>query len=103
MKRYLLNLGLIVAFIFGGNVWGQVTYNGNGNTDFGGAVGGSTLEFNDDGTTITGTFTKGAGDLNDIIVIYISNGSNGRNNVSFDDNDQSDDYNTSTNLDHLLS
>ena len=87
MKKLILGIGLLVS-VFG---FGQVTYNGNGNSGFGGAVGGSNISINDNGTTITGTFTKGSGNLNDIIVIYISNGSNGRTIMGFNDNDQSDD------------
>ena len=90
MKRYLLNLGLIATLIFGGNVWGQVSYTGNGNSGFGGAVGGSTLVFTDNGTTITGTFTKGSGNFGDAMVIYISTGAPGKQSITSDDNDQND-------------
>lgn len=91
MKKYLLNLGLIATFIFGGNVWGQVSYSGNSNSGFGGVVGDSTLEFSDNGTTVTGTFTKGAGDFNDAMVVYISTGSAGRTVIDGDVIDQGDD------------
>ena len=80
---------LIFLFIFSISL-GQVTYDGNGNTSFGDVVGNSTLEFNDNGTTITGTFTKGPGAFNDAMVIYISNGSSGRNIIDSDVNDQAD-------------
>jgi hypothetical protein len=66
-------------------------YSGNGNTGFGGAVGNSTLNLSDDGTTITGTFTKGAGDFNDAMVMYISTGATGRNVIDINVNDQLDD------------
>jgi len=46
-------------------------YNGNGNSGFGGAIGGAALELNDDGTNISGTLTKGSGDFNDSLVIFI--------------------------------
>lgn len=89
-KRNIIILFLLLFSTTG--LTAQVTYNGNDNTGFGGAVGGSNISINDDGTTITGTFTKGSsGNLNDMIVIYISNGSNGRTNMGFNDNDQSDD------------
>ena len=53
-------------------------YFGNGNAGLGGAVGGSTLELSDDGTTISGTFTRGTGgDFNDILVMYIDSTLNG--------------------------
>ncbi|WP_197275402.1 T9SS type A sorting domain-containing protein [Nonlabens sp. YIK11] len=69
----------------------QVTYNGNGNTGFGGPVGNGTLQLTDDGTTVTGTFTKGGAGFNDTMVIYISASSTGRTNT-VDINDTSDDY-----------
>jgi hypothetical protein len=47
------------------------TYNGNGNTGFGGAVGQGSLTLTDDGTTVSGVFTKGGGNFNDALVIYI--------------------------------
>lgn len=47
------------------------TYSGNGRGGFGGPVGGSTLEIDDDGTTMTWTFTKGPGNFNDVMVIYL--------------------------------
>ena len=85
-----MKIGLFLAFfilVFSTSVLAQVTYNGNGNGGFGGAVGESNLEFNDDGTTITGTFTKGSGDFNDAMVIYISTGEDGRNVINGDVND----------------
>lgn len=90
MKRLQLLLTLTL-FIGVGTVFGQVTYNGNGNTGFGDPVGSSSLEFNDDGTTITGTFTKGSGDFNNHMVIYISTGSEGRSAIDGDVDDQGDD------------
>ncbi|SHE61081.1 Por secretion system C-terminal sorting domain-containing protein [Psychroflexus salarius] len=87
MKHLLLLLSLIVSF-YG---FSQTTYSGNGNSGFAGPIGGSTLEFDDDGTTITGTFTKGAGDFNDVMVIYISTGASGRSIIDADVNDQNDD------------
>jgi len=47
------------------------TYSGNGNTGFGGAVGQGSLQLTDNGTTLFGTFTKGSGNFNDALVIYI--------------------------------
>ena len=74
------------------SVFAQVTYNGNGNTGFGGPVGESTLEFNDDGTTITGTFNKGInGDFNNEMVIYIDSKSGGfSSTANFDDPNSGD-------------
>ncbi|HYO09614.1 MAG TPA: PEP-CTERM sorting domain-containing protein [Tepidisphaeraceae bacterium] len=47
------------------------TYNGNGNTGFGGAVGTGSVTLSDDGTTLSGTWTRGAGNANDVLVLYI--------------------------------
>lgn len=46
-------------------------YPGNGNTGFGGAVGTGSLEVTTDLNNITFKFNRGAGDFNDILVIYI--------------------------------
>ena len=94
MKPHLLYHKVLIFSIFllfSYSSLAQVTYNGNGNTGFGNPVGTSTLDITHTGTTISGTFTKGSSDLNDIIVIYISNGTSGRTSINFNDNDQSDD------------
>jgi hypothetical protein len=49
----------------------QQDFTGNGNGGFGEPLGGSTLQITDDGTTVTWTFTKGAGSFNDVMVIYL--------------------------------
>src|SRR5262249_16879524 len=49
----------------------SASYSGNGNADFGGAIGGGTLTLTDNGTIITGTVTRGKGTLNDVLVLYI--------------------------------
>lgn len=68
MKKILLFA--VAAMVGAGALADQ--YYGNGNAGSGGAVGGSTLELTDDGTTISGTFTRGlGGDFNDILVMYI--------------------------------
>ncbi|MEP2445691.1 MAG: T9SS type A sorting domain-containing protein [Balneola sp.] len=90
-KRIQLLLGAtLIVFMGFGQAFGQVTFNGNSNSGFGGTVGGSSLSFASDGTTITATFTKGAGDFNDTFVIYISNGSSGRGTINTDINDRAD-------------
>src|SRR5256886_14558168 len=53
------------------------TYSGNGNTGFGGAIGNGSLSLADDGTTVSGTVTKGAGPYNDILVLYVDSGPGG--------------------------
>src|SRR6266480_2121151 len=47
------------------------TYSGNGNTGFGGPIGQGSLTLTDDGTTVSGTLTKGAGGFNDVLVLYV--------------------------------
>ena len=74
MKKILL---FAVAAMVGAGAFADL-YHGNGNAGLGGAVGGSTLELSDDGTTISGTFTRGTGgDFNDILVMYIDSVPNG--------------------------
>jgi hypothetical protein len=70
------------------NSFAQVTYYGNGNDDFGGAVGNGSLEISHTGTDINFEFTRGnTGDFNDYMVIYIDNGSAGRNVIDGNVND----------------
>ncbi|MFZ4708131.1 MAG: fibronectin type III domain-containing protein, partial [Bacteroidales bacterium] len=69
----------------------KTTLTGNGGGGFGGPVGGSVLKIGDDGTNILFHFTKGTGDLNDVLVLYISNGSTGRSMIDGEVNDQGDD------------
>jgi hypothetical protein len=47
------------------------TYSGNGNTGFGGPIGNGSLTLTDNGTTLSGTITKGPSAFNDTLVIYI--------------------------------
>jgi hypothetical protein len=52
-------------------------YPGNGNSGFGGAIGTGNLSLTDNGTTITGTVTRGNGDFKDVLVLYIDSVSGG--------------------------
>src|SRR5438445_6032693 len=65
-------------------------YAGNGNSSFGGAIGNGSLTLTDNGTTITGTLTKGgsAGTaFSSVLVIYIDSKAGGfANTTSFSDN-----------------
>src|SRR5256714_12827053 len=47
------------------------TYSGNGNSGFGGPIGQGSLTLTDDGTTVSGTLTRGAGNFNDALVLYV--------------------------------
>lgn len=88
MKKLYLCFTILSCTMFTLNA--QVSYSGNGNTGFGGPVGPATMTINDDGTTITVSFTKGGGDFNDTMVMYISNGNSGRSSIDGNVNDTSD-------------
>lgn len=65
----------------------QETFPGNGRTGYGGAVGGGSLNISNDATTINFSFTKGPGDLNDALVLYVDSKSGGfTSTVGFQDN-----------------
>ena len=72
-KNYILLFALLSVL----GISAQAIYNGNGNSGFGGTLGGATLTLNDDGTTVTATFNKGAGDLTNVVVIYFDTKSGG--------------------------
>ncbi|WCO02763.1 T9SS type A sorting domain-containing protein [Psychroserpens ponticola] len=87
MKNYLLILFSLTAFLS----FSQTTYNGNGNTGFGGVIGPGSITINDDGTTITLEVTRGSGEFNDALVIYLDTSTGGRTSIDADVNDQGDD------------
>jgi hypothetical protein len=62
---------LICALASFGSTARSATYQGNGNTGFGGAIGGGSLELSDDGTRVKGIVTRGKGNFNDVLVIYV--------------------------------
>ncbi len=64
------------------NALANQTYQGNGNTNSGGAIGGGTLVFTNDAYTVYGTFTKGAGTFSNALVLYIDNGTGGFSDTS---------------------
>lgn len=63
------------------------TYNGNGNTTWGGAIGAGTLTLTDNGTTLNGSLTTG-GNLNgNAFVLYIQTAAGGfTTTAGFNDN-----------------
>ena len=63
-------------FIFCG-VSAQTSYSPNGSSGFGGAIGNGSLTLSDNGTALTMEFVRGAGNLNDIAVIYFDTKSGG--------------------------
>src|SRR5205823_9349661 len=58
------------------------TYSGNQNTGFGGPIGLGSLTLSDNGTTVSGTLTKGANGFNDVLVLYIDSVSGGFSDTS---------------------
>jgi len=68
----------------------NVTFNGNGNSGFGGVIGTGTLNIsNNTAGNLAFTLTKGAGDFNDAIVLYIDSVTGGFGST-LDLNDQAD-------------
>src|SRR2546430_1986036 len=61
---------------------GAATYSGNGNTGFGGPIGLGSLTLSDNGTTVSGTLTKGPNGFNDVLVLYIDSVSGGFSDTS---------------------
>ncbi len=74
--RHSFFAALLVAGFASDGV-GAAVFPGNNATGFGGPVGQGSLTLSDDGTTLTGTFTKGAAALNDNLVFYIDSQSGG--------------------------
>jgi hypothetical protein len=79
MKALLLAPLALGALVVSANA---TTYNGNGSADFGGVVGTGSLTLTDNGTTISGTVTRGAGNFNDVYVIFISSTAGGFSDTS---------------------
>ena len=88
MKKLYLCLAFLFSILT--TSYSQTSYTGNGASGFGGPVGGATMTLDDDGTTITATFTKGVGGFNDTMVMYISNGNTGRTSIDGNVNDTAD-------------
>mgnify|MGYP000728277682 CR=1 FL=1 len=78
-KNYFL---LLCSLLLGVTIHAQVSYTGNGNTSFGDVVGNGGLNISDNGTTISFSFTKGGGNLNNHMVIYIDSKSGGFSDTS---------------------
>lgn len=68
-------------------VLAQTTFNGNGSTSFGGAIGNGSLTLSDNGTTLSGSLTTGAGLGGNAFVLYLQTGAGGFSSTSgFNDN-----------------
>ncbi len=84
MKKLYVSLLLSCATI---PAFCQETFPGNGKSGFGAAVGAGSLAISSNATTYNFTFTKGAGDFNDALVIYIDSKTGGfSSTVGFQDN-----------------
>lgn len=82
-----------VAILFSLTVcltFAQTTYNGNGNSGFGGVIGPGSMTIDDDGTTITLEVTRGPGEFFDALVLYIDSTPGGKSTIDADINDQND-------------
>jgi hypothetical protein len=66
------------------------TYAGNMLSGFGGVIGTGSIQIGDNGTDIQVRIVKGEGNFNDAFVMYIANGSTGRNVIDAEVNDQQD-------------
>ncbi len=85
MKRtriFAAGLAAFAATLFGAARLEATLYSGNGNAGFGGALGQGSITLTDNGTTISGVFTRGAGSHDNTVVIYIDSKSGGFSTTS---------------------
>lgn len=80
MKKFYLT-SLLLLFI-GTFLYAQSVYPGNDKDGYGGPVGKGTLSITEDATNYNFTLTKGSGDLNDAVVIYLNTRSGGFNTTA---------------------
>jgi hypothetical protein len=64
------------------NLASATVYTGNGNNGFGGPVGQGSLNLTNSGTNVSGTLTKGPGDFNDVLVLYVDSVAGGIGDTS---------------------
>lgn len=68
----------LLLLCFCSYAFSQTVYNGNTKTGFGGAVGTGSVQITvTGGTTVNFTFTRGTGNFNDLLVIYIDSKTGG--------------------------
>ncbi|MFN3952032.1 MAG: T9SS type A sorting domain-containing protein [Thermaurantimonas sp.] len=72
--------------------FGQITISGNGNSGFGDPVGSGSLEISTSGSNISFKITRGSGNFNDYLVIYIANGNTGRRAIDGELSDNNDSH-----------
>lgn len=75
-------LPLLLAGTLAAGPLGATLFQGNGDTGFGGAVGAGVLTLDDDGSNVTGNFTRGPGDFDDTLVLFIDSVPGGFANTS---------------------
>ena len=76
IRNHLLSIAAVGASFLAVQA-SATTYSGNGNSGFGGPIGLGSLTLTDDGTTVSGTVTKGPNGFNDVLVLYIDSGIGG--------------------------
>ena len=78
---------LTIAALATGLASAQTTFNGNGSTGFNGAIGNAQLTLSDNGSTVSGSLTTGAGLGGNAFVLYLQSGTGGFSSTSgFNDN-----------------
>jgi len=88
---------MILTFMFlSWSIAAQTTFQGNGNTGFGDAIGTGSIVVSESGAsgasgTVTFTVNTGTGSFNDYMVIYFDTGVTGRNAIDGTVDDQGDD------------
>ena len=92
-----LALGLLATAFVAASAVGQTVYPGNGSSDFGGEIGNGSLSLSSDGTTLTGTITRGntAGPdsgFADALVFYFDTQAGGRTTLPTSGEIGSPDY-----------
>src|ERR1039458_3708428 len=83
-KKIILSVAAVVVFGFTAPA---TTYLGNGSASFNGAIGNGSLTLTDNGTTVFGSLTTGAGLGGNAFVLYIQTAAGGFGTTSgFNDN-----------------
>ena len=78
-KSVLLTAVTLLALSVGAHA---SLYSGNGNNDWGGAVGSGSLSVTDDGANITFSFTRGPATLDNVLVLYLDTVAGGFSDTS---------------------
>ena len=80
IKFFGVGLGLLLYF--GKASAAFFDYGGNGDTSGGGSVGNGSLRLSSSGATISVTLTRGSGNFNDVLVLFIDSKSGGFSSTS---------------------